>query len=76
VGPLGECLEVVDRLPRLDLDNDLQPMSPVLRQENEIWIERRRTGANGRVLFRPRIHAGFVPAAKLPVKQANNAVVL
>src|SRR6059036_289425 len=28
--PLGERLEVIDRLPRLDLDDDLEAMSSVL----------------------------------------------
>jgi hypothetical protein len=74
--PLGERFEMVDRLARLDLDDDLQLVASVLRHQEEVRIQRRGAGSNRRVLLVTRIHRRFVSPAKLGVQQADYAVVL
>ena len=74
--PLRQRLEMVDRLPRLDLDDALQPVAALLRGQHEVRKHRRGTGADGRVLLVAGVHARFVLAPPFGLQQANNAVVL
>ena len=74
--PLRQRLEVVDRLAGLDLDDDLQLVAAVLRQQHEVGIERGRAGADRHVLLDAGVHPGLVLPAELAVQQADDAVVL
>lgn len=74
--PLGERLEVVDRFPGLDLDDRLQSPAARLGQQDQVRIQDHGPTLHGRILFRSRIHAGFVATPALRLKQPNNTVVL
>ena len=74
--PLRQRFEVIDRLAGLDFDDGLQPMAALQRQQHEVGIQRRRAGADRRVLLGARVDAGLVLAAELRLQQADDAVVL
>ncbi len=76
VRPLGQRLEVVDRLAGLYLNDNPQPMAALLGEEDQVWIKNGRPAADGGLLFTPGVHASFVAAAKLRLQEANNTVVL
>jgi len=76
VRPLSERLEVVHRLTCFYLDDNLEASAPLLRLEHEIRVQRRRSIADGRVLFGTGVDANVEFATAFRLKQANNAVVL
>ena len=65
--PLRQRFEVIDRLACLDLDDDLQFVAALRRHQEQIGIQRRRSGSDCRVLLVPRVHGSFVTTAKLRV---------
>ena len=66
MGPFGKRFEVIHRFAGLDLDDALELVPPIRRQQHDIWKHRRWAGAaDGRVLFGPGIDASFVLSAKL-----------
>ena len=76
VRPLRQRLQMIDRLPRLDLNNSLKAMTAFLREQDEVRIQGGRPGADRGVLFDARIHAGFELTAKLALQEADNPVML
>ena len=74
--PLRERFEMVDRFARFDLDNDLQLVAALGRHQKQIRIQRRRSAPDGGVLLVPGVYGRLVPAAKLRLKQADDAVML
>ncbi len=76
VRPLGQGLEVVHRLARFNLDDNPQPMAPLLREKDQVRKESGRPTADGGLLFSAKVYTGFVSAAKPRLQEANNTVVL
>jgi len=74
--PLGERLEMIDRFTRLDLDHPLQTVPALLREQDQVWIDRRVAAADGRVLLRAGVHARLELPAPLVLQESDNAVVL
>ena len=76
VRPLGQCLQMVDGLARLNLDDGFDAVSTLGRIEHQIGIDRCWARPDRYILFRTRIHAGVVSPSALSMQQTDNAVVL
>jgi hypothetical protein len=76
MGPLRQRLQMVDGLSGFDLDDHLNSLATLLGVEHEVGIERRRTVANRRVLFRARVHLRLIPAPASGLQQADDTIVL
>src|SRR5688572_20192459 len=76
VRPLSKRLQVVHRFAGFHFDHCLKLASTLCRQENEIWIDRRRASADGSVPLSARIDTGLELAPALRLEQPDHAVVL
>ena len=73
--PLRERLEVIDRLARFDLDDGLEPLAPLERQQDEVRIHRGRAGRNRGVLLGARIDAGVETALAPQLEKPDDSIV-
>ncbi len=76
VRPLCQRLQMIDRLPRFDLDDGLKTMPALRRLQDQVRVHDRRTAADPCVLLASGVDPGFVAASALGLQQANHTVVL
>jgi len=76
VSPLGHGLEVVDRLPRLDLDDALDPSGRRGRLQHQVGIEGGGTDLDRHVPLVTDVDLDLVTLLPLGLEQPDDAVVL
>ncbi len=74
--PLGYRFQMVEGLARLDFDQAVQPVSAIVRREDEIGKQRPDAESERRRGLAAEIHPNLVPAAPAHVELTDHPIVL